>query len=278
MPTIDQLDPVVACADSDLLPVSQGGAARRVTRAQLLAGVQTQVSLGPGLLGRSSLGMGGPERIAVGPNLKLADGVLSASQPFRVSELPAGTTPSPSDLIPISQGGRDSAIPARALVEALSSVRGADVSSQLVTASFGISRTLADWAGDAVPVEAFGAVGDGVTDDRPAFERAAESGLPVRLRARAYAVSGQWTITSPAVLIGTPGLSKLVRHSQVGGAWINAAGSSFTAIGVQFDAGFVPGDSWSVLISPQCTETLQRSGFWAGGASQPRPWLPNVGQ
>jgi hypothetical protein len=57
MPTIDQLAPATAASDSDELPVSQGGIARKVTRTQMLAGLQPQLAIGPNtLLGRISAG------------------------------------------------------------------------------------------------------------------------------------------------------------------------------------------------------------------------------
>ncbi len=100
MPTIDELDPAAVSADDDVLPVSQGGAARRVTRAQLVAGLQPELAmLAGGLLGRASAGLGAPERIGVGGNLRLSDGVLSGPAPFRVSELPAGSAPAAADLL-----------------------------------------------------------------------------------------------------------------------------------------------------------------------------------
>ena len=55
MPTIKDLPLALAAADNDLLPVSQGGFSRRVSRAQLLAGMQPALALPSGaLLGRSS--------------------------------------------------------------------------------------------------------------------------------------------------------------------------------------------------------------------------------
>ena len=67
MPTIDELTPAAAVADGDFLPVSQAGAMRRVTRTQLLAGLQPALAVSSGaLLGRSSAGLGGPEQVAIG--------------------------------------------------------------------------------------------------------------------------------------------------------------------------------------------------------------------
>ena len=77
MPTIDQLAPATAASDNDELLVSQSGIARKVTRAQVLAGVQPQLAISSGtLLGRISGGMGGPEQISIGANLSLTNGAL----------------------------------------------------------------------------------------------------------------------------------------------------------------------------------------------------------
>ena len=105
MPTIEELAPATASADSDELPVSQNSVTRKITRAQILAGMQTQLSIPAGtLLGRKSQTLGGPETIIVGNYLNLVSGTLSAAAvPFSISSLPAGLVPSANDLIPISQ-------------------------------------------------------------------------------------------------------------------------------------------------------------------------------
>lgn len=252
MPTIDQLDLAVVAADDDMLPVSQGGAARRVTRAQLLAGTQSELALTPGLLGRTSSGFGPPGRVGVGGGLRLADGVLWSPPPFAVAALPKSSAAGSADLVPVSQAGQDRSVPLSALL----SVPGIDVSGQVVRATFGAPRKISDWISDTLSVETFGAVGDGVTDDSAAFVRALASGLPIRLGPKTYRVDGQWSVSVRAVLLGTPGMTRLRRSLQTGGAWISVSAPSFIAAGVVFDAGSAAGDSWGVLIGPGCTETL----------------------
>ena len=252
MPTIDQLQPVIVASDDDQLPVSQGGIVRRVSRAQFLAGTQSTLSLNPGLLGRTSAGFGSPEPIAVGGGLTLSNGVLSGPARFAVSALPQSASIASGDLVAVSKSGVDAAVP----VSAILSAAGADVSGQVVKASNGSVRKLSDWVGDALAVEGFGAVGDGVTDDSPAFARALASGQPIRLGAKTYRVDGQWTIAVPAFFVGTPGATALRRTRQSGGAWITIAGPSFTASGVTFDAGGLPDDSWAVQVMASCTTTL----------------------
>ena len=79
MPTIDELAPATAAADSDEFPVNQNSITRKITRAQILAGVQTQLSIpGGSLVGRATPGMGSMETISVGNYLSLASGTLSA--------------------------------------------------------------------------------------------------------------------------------------------------------------------------------------------------------
>ncbi len=229
MPTIDELDPALAAADTDAIPASQGGVLRRISRAQLLAGMQEEITLPAGLLGRSD-GLGAPQPIAVGTGLALSGSVLSA--------LPVGTLTGATNL-----------------------------SAGLATAAgTTAARSLAALLADAVGPESFGAVGDGITDDTGAFAAAIGSGRPVRLGPRTYRIDGQWTITQPnTVLLGTPGLSVLKRGSQTGnGAWISVQAPGFRADGVTFDANraAVSMDSWGVLLTAACTSSdLHRCEF-----------------
>ncbi len=221
MPTIDELEAALASADTDLLPASQGGEVRRVTRAQLVAGLQPQVALPAGqLLGRVSAGIGGPEPVAVGGGLALAGGTLSA---LPVTSLGAGT--SVSQAVALAAGST-------------------------------AARSVADLLADAVGPESFGAMGDGITDDTAALNAAIGSGRPVRLGPRTYRVDGQWTIAAPnTVLLGTPGLSVLKRGNQQGnGAWIAVQAPGFRADGITFDANraAVDQESWGVLLTEAC--------------------------
>ncbi len=261
MPTIKDLPLALVAADGDLFPVSQGGFARRVTRAQVLAGMQPLLAVQAGvLLGRGSPGIGGVERIGVGANLRLVDGTLSAATPFSVAGLPGGVAPAVGDLVGVAQSGRDTAVSYGAFMAGLGGVAGIDLSAQLVQAPGGFARSLADWTADAMPAEAFGAVGDGITDDTAALDRGVASGRPVRLGPHTYALRGQWTVGRAATLIGVPGQTVLRRLTTAGslatGAFISVAGTAFTALGVSFDAGQAPGDSWGVLVTPACLQTL----------------------
>ena len=155
MPTIDQLAPATAAADTDEHIVSQAGTALKMTRAQILAGVQPQLALQSGiLLGRSSAGTGAPESLAVGANLTLASGTLSASAtPYLVSALPTGTVPGPGDLVPLSQGGTNTAVPYSQFLSGLPEISNIDASQMLLTATGSTTSTrLADFAAGTLPL------------------------------------------------------------------------------------------------------------------------------
>jgi hypothetical protein len=270
MPTIDQLAPAQAVADTDELPISQGGTVRAATRAQLVAGLQPTLALAQGqLLGRASSGSGPAETVTLGANLVLTGTTLAAAAaPFAIPELSAGTTPQPADLVPVGQGGSNFAVPYAEFMLGISSLPTTAVSALSVAPAGGTSSgTLAELFGAAISVESFGAKGDGATDDTAAFNAAVASGRPIRLSERTYIVNGQWTIATPnAVLLGVAGASILKRASQAAGngAWIAVQADGFVADGVIFDANgaAVATDSWGVLVEVACTHSdFQRCVF-----------------
>ncbi len=126
MPTIDELAPATAASDTDEVPVSQSGVARKLTRAQFLAGVQPQIALPAGaLIGRTSAGTGIAETISIGANLQLSAGTLSASAaPYVIAALPAGTVPSGGDLVPLSQSGANTAVTYTQFMAGISGLSG----------------------------------------------------------------------------------------------------------------------------------------------------------
>ena len=80
MPTIKQLPLASTVGATDELPLSQGGITKSVTVGTLLSGTQPAIIAAQGtLLGRASVGAGGPEVVTLGTGLSLASGVLSAT-------------------------------------------------------------------------------------------------------------------------------------------------------------------------------------------------------
>ncbi|MBV8400107.1 MAG: hypothetical protein JOZ17_15415, partial [Acetobacteraceae bacterium] len=149
MPTIDQLAPATAASDTDELMASQNGIARKLTRAQLTAGLQPQLALASGvLLGRSSAGTGAPEQVNVGANLSLSNGTLTAAAtPFQIAQLSAGVVPVSSDQVAIAQGGTNVNVSYAQFASGLSKLGGVDVSSMTITPSGATSsQKLGDFA------------------------------------------------------------------------------------------------------------------------------------
>ena len=259
MPSIDELAAATGISDGDELPVSQSGTVRRATRAQIIAGTQPQLVLAQGqLLGRASLGIGTPEAVKVGANLSLSSGVLSAPAPYEPAMWPAGRAISSEDLVPVVQNGADTALTYAQFMAGLGTLSGFDLSQHRAAATGApYTRSFAALLADAATPEEFGAVGDGSTDDSAALAMAVATGRPVRLGPRAYAVRGQWTIAHAAWLIGTPGLTKLIRPAQdSGGSWISVQ-AALNAFGVSFDATCpAASGTWAILITSDCPSSL----------------------
>jgi hypothetical protein len=276
MTTIPQLPVATATTDADLLPISQSGILRASTRGQLTAGLQPILTVSPGqLLGRISPGPGAPEPISIGANLTFTGTVLSATAaPFTISGLPSAAAPSSTDLVAIAQAGTNRAAPYAQFMSGLSALANLDI-SQLATTPTGLAtaRRLADQMADALPIEAFGAVGDGVTDDTNALVSALASNRPIRLASKTYIVNGQLTVTTAnATLLGIPGQSILRRARQAtGSAWLAIQASGFHADGVTFDANraVITTDNWAVLVGSTCLQSdWHRCSFLnAGGSS-----------
>ena len=80
MPTIQQLPAASQANATDEIPVSQSGVTRQVSVGDLLASTQPAITVASNaLLGRVSLGAGGPEPVSVGTGLALGNGSLSAT-------------------------------------------------------------------------------------------------------------------------------------------------------------------------------------------------------
>src|ERR1700759_186655 len=105
MPTIPQLPMAARVTPADELPVSQAGVTRSVSVGTLLASMQPAIMTGTGtLLGRVSLGTGGPESISVGPGVTLNGGTLAATGGDHAS-FQQQTTLIPTDEVVLESGG-----------------------------------------------------------------------------------------------------------------------------------------------------------------------------
>ena len=105
MPTIPQLPSVAEVTPADEVPVSQAGVTHSVSVGTLLASMQPAIVSGTGtLLGRVSIGAGGPEAIAVGLGLALNTGTLAATGADHAA-FPQQTTLIPTDQMVLESGG-----------------------------------------------------------------------------------------------------------------------------------------------------------------------------
>jgi hypothetical protein len=153
MPTIDELAPATAATDGDEFPVSQNSITRKITRAQILAGVQAQLSIPGGtLLGRVSPGFGLPETIAIGNYLNLASGTLSAiAAPYSIALSSVGLVPAATDLVPLGQGGGNVSVSYRTFLQGLAAISGVDGTQLTVTPTGNtVSLRLADLASSMI--------------------------------------------------------------------------------------------------------------------------------
>jgi len=207
MPTIDQLAPATAAADTDEHIVSQSGTALKMTRAQILAGVQPQLALQSGvLLGRSSAGIGAPEPLGVGANLTLSSGTLSAlATPYLVSALPNGTVPAPGDLVPLSQGGINTTVPYSQFLSGLPDVANIDASQMLLTATGSTtSARLSDFAAATLPIAGGTMTGPLILAAVPASPLQAASKGYVDGQVATALPQGGGALSGPLTLAGDP--------------------------------------------------------------------------
>lgn len=152
MPTIDQLSSATAASDTDTLVSSQNGVARKVTRAQIVAGLQPQIAVSSGyVLGRHSAGSGVPEPVGIGANLLMSNGTLSATaSPYQVSQLPVGVVPAPGDLVPLAQAGTNVAVTYLQFLSGVSGLAGIDASVMTISVAGG-KQSISDFADASLP-------------------------------------------------------------------------------------------------------------------------------
>lgn len=113
MPTIAKLPAAGSLSSTDVLAIDQGNGTNGVTLGALLSGQQAAIQAPTGtLLGRVSLGTGGPEAVALGSGLVLTGGTLSLGGTLdsliageTVSELQAAAAARDTDTFAVDQGG-----------------------------------------------------------------------------------------------------------------------------------------------------------------------------
>ncbi|MCB8880425.1 hypothetical protein ACELLULO517_09290 [Acidisoma cellulosilytica] len=113
MPTIAKLPAAQTPSPTDTMPIDQGSGTNGITLATLLAGQQSAIVAPTGtLLGRMSIGAGGPETITLGSGLIMTSGTIAVGGPLTglldgqtVDELQAAGIIHDTDSFPLDQGG-----------------------------------------------------------------------------------------------------------------------------------------------------------------------------
>lgn len=115
MPTISQLPPVAQITSADEVPLSQAGVTGSVSVGTLLSAVQPAILTETGkLLGRTSLGTGGPEPVTVGTGLTLNGATLTATGADHAAFAVQGSLVT-TDQVVLNSGGHPMLLPMAAL-------------------------------------------------------------------------------------------------------------------------------------------------------------------
>jgi hypothetical protein len=112
MPTISKLPLAGPLSVTDTLPIDQGNGTNAVTLGALLAGTQPAIVTPTGsLLGRVSIGAGGPETVNLGSGLVLTSGTISVGSinallaGETVDQLQPAAAVADTDSVAVDQGG-----------------------------------------------------------------------------------------------------------------------------------------------------------------------------
>ena len=105
MPTISELPVAPLVAATDEVLISQGGTARATLVGSLLASTQSAITVdSPSLIGRTSLGSGGPEQVNIGVGINFAGNTLVANGSDHAVFPVASSLSLESDLVISNQG------------------------------------------------------------------------------------------------------------------------------------------------------------------------------
>jgi hypothetical protein len=207
MPTIDELAPAPSASDADEFIVTQAGIARKITRAQVLNGVQAQLAVPPGsLLGNSGTCIGTPEVVVVGRNLSFNGSTLSATaSPFVINGLPYGTVPSSGDLVSMSQAGTAVAVTYGQLLNGIAGVPNVNLTQALVTPTGATqTQTLGQLTAAMLPLSGGTMAGSLTLAGTPTGSaQAANKGYVDRSMATALSLAGG-SLSGTLTLSGTP--------------------------------------------------------------------------
>jgi len=118
MPTIPELPNATAASAQDEIPLSQGGITRAVSVAELLSGTQPAIQVpSQTVLGRASLGPGGPEALTLGLGVGIQNASLVANGGDHAAFTPVSSFAAGDEVV-LNSGG----VPARLPVTALRSL------------------------------------------------------------------------------------------------------------------------------------------------------------
>jgi hypothetical protein len=254
MPTIDELAPATAASDTDLLMTDQSGITRKVTRAQIVSGLQPQFALSPGsLIGRASSGIGPAETLSVGSNLVLTGGTLSAvASSLLITAMPAGKSPGAADMVPLSQGGTNVAVSYGQFAMGIPVVPGLDISGATITpAGSGVSEVLGSWAA-GVALLTGGTLSGGLTVPTVVVEGACTcSGT---LTAGEAVVEGALEVAGAISAAGSLSASGIITPGTltVGGAAV-VSGTIATTAGLNVNGGVAVMPPYQVSALPAAT-------------------------
>jgi hypothetical protein len=173
MPTIDELPSATGTGPQDLLPIDQGGITRSVSVAEVLASAQPLIEVpSPSVLGRSSLGPGGPESLTIGAGLLVQNATIAANGTDHLSFIQDSNF-LPNDAVIINSGGTPKQLPVVALRSLFNPGNNVTISSSgqigattdpsvtvaLQTLAQGVSATSASVAALSAEIPAGGVAG-----------------------------------------------------------------------------------------------------------------------